>query len=143
VIVSSRAGSIEEYATGLATPATACGGAAFAAQADRLAPNHQSQREVEEAMISRRGVLAATAAGAAVTTARAAQFGNPDQPPQGAINATNPASLTDPGPHNPAIASQFPSAQSPPPTDVGDMPLFWASFNNGRSGSRTAAGPGR
>ena len=82
-------------------------------------------------MISRREVLAASAAGALVTTAaRAAEFGNPDEPPQGAINATNPASLTDPGPQNPAIASQFPSAQSPPPTDVGDMPLFWASFNN-------------
>jgi oxalate decarboxylase len=84
-------------------------------------------------MISRRDVLAATAAGAVVTTAaaaRAAEFGNPDQPPQGAINATNPASLTDPGPQNPAIAGQFPSAQLPPPTDVGDLPLFWASFNN-------------
>jgi oxalate decarboxylase len=82
-------------------------------------------------MISRRDVLAATAAGALVTTtARAAEFGNPNEPPQGAINATNPASLTDPGPQNPAIAGQFPSAQSPPATDVGTMPLFWASFNN-------------
>jgi oxalate decarboxylase len=82
-------------------------------------------------MISRRDVLAVTAAGALVTTtARAAEFGNPDEPPQGAINATNPASLTDPGPQSPAIASQFPSAQSPRATDVGDMPLYWASFNN-------------
>jgi oxalate decarboxylase len=63
-------------------------------------------------------------------SAEPATFGNPDEPPQGAINAKNPASLTDPGPSNPAIASQFPSAQSPPPTDVGDMPMFWASFNN-------------
>ena len=40
-------------------------------------------------MISRREVLAASAAGALVTTtARAAEFGNPDEPPQGAINAT-------------------------------------------------------
>ncbi len=60
---------------------------------------------------------------------RAASFGNPDQPPQGAINAS-PASITDPGPQNPALSSQFPSAVSPPPTDVGDMPMFWASFNN-------------
>jgi oxalate decarboxylase len=68
---------------------------------------------------------------AAATTARAPTFGNPDQPPQGAINAIgNPASLTDPGPRNPAIGGQFPSAQSPPTTDVGDMPMFWASFNN-------------
>jgi oxalate decarboxylase len=82
-------------------------------------------------MISRRDMLAATAAGALATTAaRAANFGNPDEPPQGAINATNPASLTDPGPQNPAIASQFPSALSPPPTDVGSLPMFWASFNN-------------
>ena len=83
-------------------------------------------------MISRRDVLVATATSAMVTAASAepATFGNPDEPPQGAINAKNPASLTDPGPSNPAIASQFPSAQSPPPTDVGDMPMFWASFNN-------------
>ena len=83
-------------------------------------------------MISRRDVLVATATSAMVTAASAepATFGNPDEPPQGAINAKNPASLTDHGPSNPAIASQFPSAQSPPPTDVGDMPMFWASFNN-------------
>src|SRR5205807_2289894 len=83
-------------------------------------------------MISRRDMLMATATSAMVTAASAepATFGNPDEPPQGAINAKNPASLTDPGPSNPAIASQFPSAQSPAPTDVGDMPMFWASFNN-------------
>jgi len=83
-------------------------------------------------MISRRGMLAATAAGAAIsaTTARAASFGNPDEPPQGAINAKNPGSITDPGPRSEAISSQFPSATSPPPTDVGNMPLNWASFNN-------------
>src|SRR5271165_4238928 len=84
--------------------------------------------------VSRRKMLTGTAAGAmaaAATTARAASFGNPDEPPQGAINTKgNPASLTDPGPQNPAIGSQFPSAQFPPPTDVSDMPLFWASFNN-------------
>jgi oxalate decarboxylase len=38
--------------------------------------------------------------------------------------------ITDPGPQNPAIAGQFPSPQSPPATDVGSMPLPWASFNN-------------
>ncbi|MGB6174856.1 MAG: cupin domain-containing protein [Methylocella sp.] len=85
-------------------------------------------------MISRRNILAATAAGSVApvaTTARAASFGNPDEPPQGAVNTKgNPASLTDPGPQNPAIGSQFPSAQFPAPTDVSDMPLFWASFNN-------------
>src|SRR5258708_11026562 len=81
---------------------------------------------------SRRGVLAFSAAGAvaaAASTARAAAFGNPDEPPQGAINA-NPGSLRDPGPQNPALTSQFPSAVNPPPTDVGDMPQFWASFND-------------
>jgi oxalate decarboxylase len=84
-------------------------------------------------MVTRRKVLAETAAGAAVTavsTARSGTFGNPDRPPQGAINAENPASITDPGPQNSGIAGQFPSAQSPPPTDVGGMPMFWASFNN-------------
>ena len=83
-------------------------------------------------MISRREVLAATAAGAVMTaaTARAASFGNPDEPPQGAINAKNPGSVTDPGPQNPAVAGQFPSAVSPPPTDVGSLQMDWASFNN-------------
>ena len=83
-------------------------------------------------MISRREMLAATAAGAALTAgaARAATFGNPDEPPQGAINAKNPGSVTDPGPQNQAIAGQFPSAVSPPPTDVGSLQMDWASFNN-------------
>src|ERR1700731_4739619 len=93
-------------------------------------------------MFSRRDMLAGTAAGglitaATMTTADAAtpvksdiSFGNPNDPPQGAINAKNPRSVTDPGPQNPAIRDQFPAAFSPPPTDVGDMPLSWASFNN-------------
>ena len=90
-------------------------------------------------MVSRREVLAATAgimAAAGATKASAAPqkspitFGNPDDPPQGAINAANPRSVTDPGPQNPAISGQFPSAFSPMPTDVGNMPLSWASFNN-------------
>jgi oxalate decarboxylase len=81
---------------------------------------------------SRRKVLALGAAGAvaaASSRARARSFGNPDEPAQGAINA-DPGSLRDPGPQNPTLASQFPDAQSPPATDVGDMPQFWASFNN-------------
>src|SRR6476661_500762 len=93
-------------------------------------------------MFSRRDMLAATAAGglvtaATMTTADAAtpvksdiSFGNPNDPPQGAINAKSPGSATDPGPQNPAIRDQFPSAFSPPATDVGSMPLTWASFNN-------------
>ena len=92
-------------------------------------------------MFSRRDMLAATAVGGAVTaatmtTANATpvksdiSFGNPNDPPQGAINAKNPRSITDPGPQNPAIRDQFPGAFSPPATDVGSMPLSWASFNN-------------
>jgi oxalate decarboxylase len=83
-------------------------------------------------MISRRGMLAATAAGAAMSaaTARAASFGNPDEPPQGAINAKSLGSVTDPGPQNPALAGQFPSATTPPATDIGSLPMEWASFNN-------------
>ena len=84
-------------------------------------------------MISRRNILTATAAGAMAAAAKAGQaasFGNPDEPPQGAVNATNPASTTDPGPQNQTLAGQFPAAQSPPATDVGDLPQYWASFNN-------------
>jgi len=43
--------------------------------------------------------------------ARAASFGNPDQPPQGAINAKAPGNLRDPGSQSKAIGSQFPSAR--------------------------------
>ena len=83
-------------------------------------------------MFSRRDLLAMSAAGAAMvgSSAQAATFGNPDEPPQGAINAKSPGSLTDPGPQNPELARQFPSAQTPPATDVGGQPMDWASFNN-------------
>ena len=90
-------------------------------------------------MMSRREVLVTTAAAGVVTAPTAAtaarekaaiSFGNPDDPPQGAVNATNPRSIADPGPQNPAIRDQFPSAFSPPPTDVGSVPLSWATFNN-------------
>ena len=81
--------------------------------------------------ISRRNVLAlgAVAGVTLATSSRAASFGNPDEPPEGAVNA-HPGGLSDPGPKNPVLGSQSPSAQSPPATDIGDMPLFWASFNN-------------
>ena len=85
-------------------------------------------------IISRRGILAGAAGGAAVTAAAAANaagvFGNPDEPPQGAVNTRGPASARNPGPQNQSLAGQFPAIISPFPTDVGDMPLFWASFNN-------------
>jgi len=80
--------------------------------------------------ISRRSVLALGAAGGSVlaAAAKAGTFGNPDEPAEGAINA-NPQGLTDPGPQNPILGSQFPSRNSPPATDIGDMPQFWSSFN--------------
>src|SRR5277367_1864027 len=83
-------------------------------------------------MFSRRDMLAVSAAGAVMTAsaASAATFGNPDEPPQGAVNAKGPGNLADPGPQNPAIGNQFPSAQFPPATDVGGLPMDWASFNN-------------
>lgn len=83
-------------------------------------------------MISRRNLLAASAMGAAMTVsaAKAGSFGNPDEPPQGAINGKGPGNLRDPGPQSEALGNQFPSAQSPPATDVGGMPTTWASFNN-------------
>jgi oxalate decarboxylase len=81
---------------------------------------------------SRRKMLAFGTAGAVATVAsvaHAASFGNPDMPAEGAVNAS-PGALRDPGPQNPALASQFPNSVSPPATDVGDLPEFWASFNN-------------
>jgi oxalate decarboxylase len=88
--------------------------------------------------VSRRQMLAASAiTGAAVAGPALAQktplptIGNPDNPPQGLINTRgDPGSATNPGPQNPAISDQFPDVYNPQPTDVGDLPLFWASFNN-------------
>jgi oxalate decarboxylase len=64
-----------------------------------------------------------------VSAAKAGSFGNPDEPAEGAVNAKNPASITDPGPQDPAIRDQLQSAFSPSPTDVGGMPQIWSSFN--------------
>ena len=84
--------------------------------------------------LSRREILLGAAASAAAlgvaAAASAATFGNPDSPAEGRINGKNRTSLDDPGPQNPALASQFPSFQDPPATDVNGMPQFWASFNN-------------
>jgi oxalate decarboxylase len=84
--------------------------------------------------ISRRNMLsvgAAVGVAALASRANAASFGNPDEPPQGIMNArASPRGAVDPGPQNQAVADQFPKAFTPPPTDVGDLPQFWASFNN-------------
>ena len=61
--------------------------------------------------------------------ARAASFGNPDQPAEGAVNAINPKALTDPGPQDPGLAGNEPAFLNPPATDVNGMPQFWTSFN--------------
>src|SRR6476620_4292204 len=82
--------------------------------------------------LSRRGALAATAVGAAAITAtlaQAASFGNPDLPPEGAANVTDPRALAIPGPHDAGLAEAEPAFLSPPTTDVGSSPQFWASFN--------------
>lgn len=81
--------------------------------------------------LSRRTMLALSALGGAAVAsgaAHAATFGNPDQPAEGAINST-PAATSNPGPQNPALEAQIPSFQNPPPTDVGNMPMMWSSFN--------------
>ncbi len=82
---------------------------------------------------SRRDILGAGAAagiGAFATRVSAATFGNPDEPPQGVMNTKgNPRGVVDPGPQNPTLSGQFPNAFTPPATDVGDLSLFWASFN--------------
>jgi oxalate decarboxylase len=82
---------------------------------------------------SRRKVLAAGAAGGALTATTAAHaagvFGNPDLPPEGQVNVTNPRAFADPGPQDPAMEAQLEAFQNPPPTDVGSLPQFWSSFN--------------
>jgi oxalate decarboxylase len=81
-------------------------------------------------MLSRRNVLATAGAGAmSAATARAADFGNPDQPPEGAVNVTNPKALTDPGPQDRGLAGNEAALQNPPATDVTGMSQFCTSFN--------------
>src|SRR5258708_31597977 len=95
--------------------------------------------------LSRRRVLVGAAASAAalgVAAAAGAQsfgnsvapptrsFGNPDSPAEGRINAKSPSTLDDPGPQNPALASQLPSFQDPPATDINGIPLLWSAFNH-------------
>ncbi|AJK45322.1 cupin domain-containing protein [Burkholderia plantarii] len=82
--------------------------------------------------LKRRSVLVGAAAGAvalgAAAAAKAAEFGNPDTPAQGAINST-PIAISEPGPQNPQLRDVLPSFNNPPATDVGGMPIPWASFN--------------
>jgi oxalate decarboxylase len=102
-------------------------------QSRRTVRSSGDDLEVPLNTLSRRSILAAGAAAgtATATTALAATFGNPDEPSQGIVNTqSNPRSAVDPGPQNPALAGQFPKAFTPPATDVGDLPQFWASFNN-------------
>ena len=59
-----------------------------------------------------------------------AGFGNPDLPPEGAVNTTgNPDSLQMTGPQNPVLEAQFPNQADPPATDISTQPFFWSSFN--------------
>ena len=81
-------------------------------------------------MLSRRNILATAATGVmSAAAAHAATFGNPDQPPEGAVNATNPKALIDPGPQDSGLAGNEPAFQNPPATDVKGMSQFWTSFN--------------
>jgi oxalate decarboxylase len=81
-------------------------------------------------MLSRRNILTTAAAGAlSAAAARAATFGDPDQPAEGAVNVSDPTALTDPGPQDPSLAGNEPVFQNPPPTDVNGMTQFWTSFN--------------
>jgi len=90
----------------------------------------ESTKEMMTANLSRRAMLAAGGFAAITTAAHAAGvFGNPDVPPEGAVNVTNLKALTDPGPQDPEFAGNEPSFLNPPATDVNGMPQFWASFN--------------
>jgi oxalate decarboxylase len=87
-------------------------------------------REMMMANLSRRTMLAASGFAAITTAVRAAGvFGNPDLPPEGAVNVSNPKALTDPGPQDAGLAGNEPSFLNPPATDVNGMQQFWASFN--------------
>jgi oxalate decarboxylase len=76
--------------------------------------------------LSRRGVLAATAAGGAAMTAtlaRAATFGNPDQPPESRGQCHQPQGTDHSGPHDTGLAGTMPTFLNPA-TDVRSLPQF-------------------
>jgi oxalate decarboxylase len=85
------------------------------------------------AQFSRRAIMAAGAAGGIATISTAGRaaggFGDPDLPPEGAVNVVNPEALSDPSPQTPGVAGNEPSFLNPPATDVEGMPQFWSSFN--------------
>jgi oxalate decarboxylase len=83
-------------------------------------------------MLSRRNILTAAAAGMALSgaTARAATFGNPDEPAEGAVNVTNPKALSDPGPQDQGLAGNEPAFLDPPATDVNGMPQSGAEAHS-------------
>ena len=61
--------------------------------------------------LSRRNLLAVGAASAVVTAAaaaNAASFGNPDEPPEGAVNVTNPKGWSTPVPRTPTLQATSP-----------------------------------
>jgi hypothetical protein len=84
-------------------------------------------------MFSRRDMLAMSAAGA-VMTANAARAASSAIRTcrRGALSTPRSGNLGKSQGSRPAIGSQFPSAQFPPATDVGGMPMDWTSFNNAR-----------
>jgi hypothetical protein len=96
---------------------------------------------------SRRALLAASAAGGllagAAARVKAQTFGNPDLPPQGAINAQNPRSLVDPGPQTPVIAGSFPMPYRRPQPMSADCRRTGPRSTTPPSASRTAAGRAR
>jgi oxalate decarboxylase len=81
------------------------------------------------AQLSRRNMLAATAAGSVLAAATQA----------GAAQVKGELSTSDPGPSNPAVAAQDPNQFAPPPTDHGNLGTLKYSFSNAHN-RRTEAG---
>ena len=73
--------------------------------------------------VTRRSFLGAGSAALALSATVDAQS------PGSIERAEHGASGTDPGPVNPPVAQAQPDANLPPPTDKGDVPTFWYSFN--------------
>src|SRR5260370_24447662 len=80
--------------------------------------------------LSRRAILGSGVAGGLLTAAAAVAaegtFGNPDQPAEGAVNVTNPKTLTDPGPQEPNPSDNQPAFLKPPATRLTGIPQYWS-----------------
>ncbi len=90
----------------------------------------ETSLETQALSVSRRSFLGAGSAAFALTALTASRA--EAQAPGNVHQAEHDQSSSNPGPENRPVAAQEPDANTPPPTDKGDVPTFWYSFSLAR-----------